>query len=144
MTQEMLALASRAVACPKWRWMPGMRAVGQYPGYPVRVHEFGESVRDTEDMEEPEPWGWQQPARQGDHACPGPYLPDLTDPATVGCIVALLRETRKDPYGCVCVVTLEPSMRFACAWVSGPSVAKVFRLASTEAEALIIALEDTP
>ena len=120
MTHGMLALASRAVACPKWRWMPGMcwlteddlgRLDDYQPEYMVR---------------------------------PPGALPDLTDPATVGCIVALLREARKEPYGCVCVVTPEPSLRFACAWVSGLPVAQVFRLASTEVEALVLALEHTP
>ena len=101
MTPADLDLARRAVACKGFRWLPGMRAVGQYPGYPVRVHAFGESVRDTDDMEEPEPWGWQQPAPYGDHIYPGPYLPDLSDPATVGCLLALVREA----WGCVVVLS---------------------------------------
>jgi hypothetical protein len=146
MTPADLDLARRAVACKGWKWLPGMRAVGQYPGYPVRVHAFGENVRDTDDMEEPEPWGWQQPAPYGDHVYPGPYLPDLTDPATLGCLLALVREAWGSNQ---CFVRCDPSWFVLCrtppaqaakighGW-SGPFTG------ATEAEALVAALEAAP
>lgn len=76
MTPELEALARRAVACPRWRWMPGMRSVAyrQAPLEPV-VHRIGD-LKFT------------------------PYpgsLPDLTDPATLGCLLALVREAWRCP-----------------------------------------------
>ena len=74
MTPEMIELAKRAVACKGWRWMPGMLAVewaapgmSLTGGRPVRVDEYWHEV--------------------------GVWLPDLTDPATLGCLLALVRET---------------------------------------------------
>jgi len=151
MTDEMIALARRAVACRGWRWLPGMRAVGQYPGYPVRVHAFGENVRDTDDMEEPEPWGWQQPAPYGDHVYPGPYLPDLTDPATLGCLLALVREA----WGCVVVLAPDYDdddddddddglpVWAVQGWHGRGGSWRAWGYAS-EAEALVVALEAAP
>ena len=41
MTEEMKALGRRAVACPHWRWMEGMKAVGHHrlPNAYFRVDE---------------------------------------------------------------------------------------------------------
>ena len=63
MTPELEALARRAVACPRWRWMPGMKVGND------RIMDESETreVRSDE-------------------------LPDLTDFATLGCLVALVRE----------------------------------------------------
>jgi len=58
----MLDLARRAAACRGWRWMPGMRILGG-----SRVTESTLAVQ-----------GW--------------CLPDLRDPATLGCLLALVRE----------------------------------------------------
>ena len=138
MTEEQKVLSRRAVACKGWRGMPGMRAVGRYPDYPVRVHAFGESVRDTDDMQQPEPWGWQQPTPYGDSIFPGPYLPDLTDPATLGCLLALVREVRQEPTGFVVPTHAGGwsyyTRLFAADWYAG----------DTEAEALVAALESAP
>jgi hypothetical protein len=67
-------LARRAVACKRWRWMPGMRyQVGQVAG------------------------------RLSDSQCKGKLplvaeaIPDLTDPATLGCLLALVREAHGAP-----------------------------------------------
>lgn len=78
MTEEQLALARRAVACRGWRWMPGMLAVewtapgmSLTGGRPVRVDERWHEV--------------------------GVWLPNLTDPATLGCLLALVREAWRCP-----------------------------------------------
>ena len=74
-------LARRAVASPHWRWMPGMRIV---------YAEFDEAFRVCDD-----------PACSGDglyhahsiaedwDAAPDGELPDLSDPATLGCVYDL-------------------------------------------------------
>ena len=68
-------LGRRAVACKRWRWMPGMRyLVGSTSG------------------------------RLTDNQCKGKLplvaeaIPDLTDPATLGCLLALVREAWKKPH----------------------------------------------
>lgn len=68
----MIDLARRAVACKGWRWMPGMRWTND-PDQPIR--NDGEEGRHEED---------QTPPRYG--------IPDLSDPATLGCLLALVRE----------------------------------------------------
>lgn len=97
-----LDLARRAVASPHWRWMRGMRTAADHPfaapltvltvdqdGIPdgwlgVSEHgrlEFQSNYRTTDP--------WQRIWRKA--------LPDLTDPATLGCVMALLREEWGQP-----------------------------------------------
>ena len=120
MTTEMTELARRAVACKGWRWMPGMLVVGsvRYGEWPWRVCDLS-SVSLMDDLG---------------------ALPDLSDPATVGCLVALVREVRNEPTGFASVVTPEPSLRWA--WVNGRNVAQQFFVAPDELEAIILALEN--
>ena len=139
MIDEQKALARRAVACRGWRQMPGMRAVGRHPDYPVRVHAFGENVRDTDDMQQPEPWGWQQPEPYGDHSYPGPYLPDLSDPATLGCLLALVREA----WGQDDLVAFRFNGQW-CAEVTPQEGQHHAFYGASEAEALVAALERAP
>jgi hypothetical protein len=71
MTEEQIALARRAVACRGFRWLPGMLTT---EGMRVVVRCFGDDNEPDDD------------------------IPDLTDPATLGCLLALVREARAVPF----------------------------------------------
>jgi len=65
MTPELIELGRRAVACKAWEWMPGA----------ARRYHSGKSLdRTTEE--------WN-PGKDGS-------IPDFSDPATIGCLLALV------------------------------------------------------
>jgi hypothetical protein len=117
MTEEQIALARRAVACRGWRWMPGMKLTT--------------GLRITESLV---PFTFSVD------------LPDFQDPATLGCLLALVREAWGSNQ---CFVRCDPSWFVLCrtppaqaakighGW-SGPFTG------ATEAEALVAALEAAP
>ena len=77
MTHALLDLASAVVALPGWRWMPGMRAMPQ-PGMiavPVRLCD-DKRIGYHDEHDWPHDLGLR--------------VPDLTDPATGGCMLAML------------------------------------------------------
>lgn len=88
MTPELHALARRAVACPRWRWMPGMAGIDAL-GVPFRCalthHSGGMMVVAGMAF---------MPAHPDALAR---MFPDLTDPATLGCLLALVRKAWGDP-----------------------------------------------
>lgn len=114
--------AERAKACKAFRWLPGMLS-----GIDDRVVEVS-------------PEGWPRFAGDEDYTEPHKARPpDLTDPATLGCLLALVRQIRGLPFAFVSMV--RPDL-----WV-------VWRDAShdaqagygpTEAGALVAALEAAP
>lgn len=79
---DLRALARRAVACKGWRLMRGMRLLLSDGGTTLITHETNPNgwVSATRGFFSPEPW-----AALG-------ALPDLEDPATLGCLLALVRE----------------------------------------------------
>ena len=122
MTEEQIALARRAVACRGWKWMAGMLAGGfricrvDPHGYRFGWSDSTYAYRITDDV-----------------------LPDLTDPATRGCLLALVREAHACPFLQVSVsISREHGYRFEAnphhrgAWVD------------SEEEALVAALEGAP
>ena len=116
MTDDMIALSKRAVACKNWRWMPGMRW-------------WTDDDRGRLDDYQPE-----YMARSTD------ALPDLTDAATVGCLLALVREAWGDPSLCVVLDTSDG--RWCVERRCGDI--RVFQYGTqgdTEAEALVAVLE---
>ena len=118
----MIDLAKRAVACKGWRWMPGMLA--RCGGRKMRSKRSGRS----------------------------PYrgaLPDLADPATLGCLLALVREAWGDK-GIHTECTLEEDGQGG--WVRDWVIISSFPLLwtineppyDTEAAAFVAALEAAP
>lgn len=92
---DTMELAKCAVACKGWRWQSGMEAVRRGRVMDVVEHE-GETlaralVRDRSSayMNGSVNLMWT--------AVTSSWLPDLTDPATVGCLLALVREAHNDP-----------------------------------------------
>jgi len=116
MTDEMIALSRRAVACPKWRWMPGMLA--------TRPELSPAGLRVT----------------MSNLPMQSMWLPDLTDPATLGCLLALVREAHGDPV----LFARFRSARVRPDWAVSWDGSDVIATGATEAEALVAALESAP
>ena len=134
MESDKIELAERLVNSSRWQWMPGMRTIN---GRRIAV-VFGESRTasvlcdlrddansDTEDL-------------QGE-------LPDLADPATLGCLLALVREEWRNPHIWVESSTFGRRAGAFIGWAAPeyqPALPDIVR--ATEAEALIVALESAP
>lgn len=114
---SMEALGRRAVACKHWQWMPGMAVLGGFAGVDRLVTDkFGMvHVPDAD----------------------AGVVPDLSDPATRGAVLALVRGAYADrSFGVRCVAGL---------WYEESTTrALVARGSETEAEALVAALEAAP
>ena len=122
MTEAQTALSRRVVACKGWQWMPGMMRLRATPPS-RRDHLKGEGrVPDGGDTWDYAAW---------------PVIPDLTDAATLGCLLALVRDAWSDPQMYVAGRAL---------WdvVSNLSGEEVTPGARSEAEALVVALEGAP
>jgi len=112
-------LSHRAVASPGFRWLPGMlwavSRVAPLEDYAGRIVEG---------------------ARR---APSGPGLPDLTDPATLGCLLALVREAWGMPTGIAVTYSSDEGL-WGVSW-SGATHGGWCGRGETEAEALVAALE---
>lgn len=109
MTEEQIALARRAVACKGWVWMPGMLTT---EGMRVVVRCFNDDNEPDDD------------------------IPDLTDPATMGCLLALVREAHGQ-------TTLSPVSRGRRLWCLADFGTTALQ-GETEVELLVAALEAAP
>ena len=123
MTEAQTALSRRVVACKGWRWMPGMltdegRRVMQV--WPDNLGIKWSHLLDN------------RVVRDAD------ALPDLTDPATLGCLLALVREAGGDPFLC------PAADRETGWWLNGYAAVDYLQSYRTEAEALVAALEGAP
>lgn len=94
-------LAKRAVACKRWRWMLGMRAIKDLSRFDGRVCGIKRgclelALDDLEQDNEGIEWHSQAHSSIGSISLDGvvrrEHLPDLDDPATLGCLLALVRE----------------------------------------------------
>lgn len=126
MRPEMEALGQRAIACRRWFWMPGMLTA---TGIRLTGHQRPGYVRGEVD------------------------IPDLTDPATMGCLLALVREAYWSQTFYACLSDPAPDgIRFwqVIGWLdpkrSPKGLCGSFRAwgYASEAEALVAALEAAP
>ena len=124
-------LAKRAKACKGWRWMPGMLALNGW-----RVVDPGRLL--TAQKQSAPPPAWQNGTSI--EWLSGPLaLPDLTDPATLGCLLALVREAWAQARVVVYHQHGQPSWEIDVELPDGsmPCVES----AATEGEVLVAALE---
>jgi len=114
-------LAKRAVACKHWRWMPGMLTEG-WRLTCVSLHDGAWSATSTLTHREYH----------------YPTLPDLTDPCTLGGLLALVREAWGEP-------TLHVwYSRQLGLWVVSANGQEIGVQGTTESAALVAALEAAP
>lgn len=111
-------LGRRAVACKHWRWMPGMLLLPHIDG-----------CKCCEDRNFP-----RRAARIPAVFTTDIDVPDLSDPATLGCLLHLVREVVPD------ATTQIDGDKWWIAARDGDQIAD----GNTEAEALVAALEAAP
>ena len=147
MNDDLRELGRRAVVCSAFRWLPGMRLL-------PTEHEVGGRVVTgapamtvaEEDVLGFDPYphlpAWSGEAIQGDCTA----VPDLSDPATIGCVLALVREAH--------AIYPDPSPAYSVPLFPGVggSLPDGWRCRArgrdfdgpTEAAALVAALESAP
>jgi hypothetical protein len=129
MTDEQIALAKRAVACKGWRWMMGM----------LRGDGFRCTWVDEDERELAAPTWCANGIEWKNRRTGSKDLPDLTDPATLGCLLALVRAAMSADT----LYTRPTKTGWTVMLGSGKGKGKVSD-GATEAESLIAALEAAP
>ena len=114
-------LGRRAVACEHWRWMPGMYLLPHFDGCEC-----------CEDRNFP-----RRAARLPAVFTTDIDVPDLSDPATLGCLLHLVREAWEEA-----TVYVEHDKCRRRPWVAILPMLVID--CDTEAEALVAALEAAP
>ena len=123
-------LAKRAVRAKCWRWLPGMRALDSCnEEHPARVIDARRSVV----YEDNDGAIHEGVVSRSD-------LPDLTDPATVGCLLALVREARGDHAWLPTLIPIVSGAR----WAVEHTLPHAETWYESEAAALVAALEAAP
>ena len=133
MQPEQEKIAKRAVACKGWRWLPGMRTLEMLQAPPWTLPLWDEAI--VLSTYEGDPARVCTVLGKVRELHPG-AVPDLTDPATLGCLVALVREAwGQDDLG---------AFRVGGAWCAEVTPQEGQHHAfygSSEVEALVAALE---
>jgi hypothetical protein len=100
MNEDMIELARRAMASPHWRWMPGMLVMSEDNCHrPARIESlYGDGYGLTVVPHEDGPVY----AAHHEYGIAGAFphftsVPDFTDPATFGCVLALARDAWDAP-----------------------------------------------
>ena len=132
------SLGVRAVACKGFLWMPGMLAMYTWGGtardrFLCADDDGVHMVVESKVVGEGEPLTW---LRKRPASFARDCLPDLDDPATLGCLLALVREAWGGRRVWV--------MQIGGHWRVGDSLGWVGPTCDTEAEALVAALEAAP
>ena len=149
----MTELATRAAACKHWRWMPGMRVMYTWGGicrdrFLCRDETYMHLSVENGPPEDVRLMTW---IRKKHDSFTRDCVPDLDDPATLGCLLALVRQA----YGRMMYVRWwdnpQPDMggqsRARCEVVDTLGrnrLAGARTYYSSEAEALVAALEAAP
>lgn len=130
-------ISERLIACKGFRWMPGMRTLGDW-----RIINI-----DADGVEVVTDLGEVVLFHSGDLPHIASSLPDLTDPATLGCLLYLVREAWGDPgfYAAQSSMKIKDTDIFGWdtfGYLHGRSCKGM--LYRSEAEALVAALEAAP
>lgn len=126
---EAKAIGLRAVACKGWRWLPG-----------CRVRRWGSLFTISEVMPGA---SWVEVLINGDIFDMGfekaqrDIWPDFREPATLGCLLALVREAWGDPHA----MPDAPGSEGCAGWGFRARGGWVADSCATEAEALVAAME---
>ena len=129
MTEAQTALSRRVVACKGWRWLPGMMRLRVTPTW---SRDY--LLREGRVLDWGDPWVYED----------WPVIPDVTDAATLGCLLALVRETWDDEGAYAMQRSVSEGGGWAL-WACPPGDVNIPRgTGATEAEALVAALESAP
>jgi hypothetical protein len=127
MNEKQIAIGRRAVACKDWRWMSGMATAEGH-----RVVLVDDDVL----------WMVYNEEGKCKPGCVEDFVPDLSDPATMGGLLALVREAWGDDEAYANPWHDEDGGWTVCVGEEDRSVN--VSEGDTEAEALVFALEDAP
>jgi hypothetical protein len=132
MTEEQIELGRRAVACKGWRWMPGMLA-RDARWVLHRIQDDGSALDLSDDILE-RAWGYSTKTLR----------PIFDDPATLGCLLALVREAWGGDFEQMWLEWYPPLSRWGIQGAHAGARSILLASGPTEAEALVAALEAAP
>lgn len=136
----MLDLAKRAVATKHFRWMPGMRLSCPTRGYGRIIALTPGLLIEWEQGYHRKTWALEQARLE--------LLPDLNDPATLGCFLALVRKAWRRPHAAAAMGGFGWNVYpFVTNGVIGDEPAITGRYGdgyATEAGAIVSLLEEAP